>query len=214
MRMHRSNRKLKKMTFFWKYFIRKSIFNLNEIYEYLADLYLRKDFAKKNISLNYKASKRHEVKLVLKTIKTEDKVIFDIGSGKGAVLHLMQNYNFRKIYGVEHDRGLFRTSIQNLSEFRDGRTEIFNINVFDTPDSVFDSVDIFYLFNPFGERQIRDLAKRLIESQCRVMRAIDIIYTNPLHTECFSSIDNIKLIKNHTFFVSNLPTHHYQTPDK
>lgn len=204
---------MKYIRFLWKYFFRKTIFYFNELYEYLSDLLLGTDFTKRNIALNYKASKRHEVKSVLNDLKTDGKIFFDIGSGKGAVLHLMQNYNFAKIYGVEHDFGLFHTSIQNLNEFNDGRTEIFNIDVCDTPNSVLDSVDIFYLFNPFGEVELKSLINRLIESHNRVNRPIDIIYTNPLYTAHFDYIKKINLIKTYKFFVSNSPTNHYQISD-
>jgi len=61
--------------------------------------------------------------------------------------------------------------------------------------------------------ELKSLINRLIESQSRVNRPIDVIYTNPLYTAHFDYIEKINLIKTYQFFVSNSPTNHYQISD-
>lgn len=194
----------------YKYIFRKTIYHLNFLYEKSRDLCLDKDFSREKPAVGYKASRPYEVDFVLKRIITSGKNILDIGSGKGAVLHIAQRFNFLNIYGVEKDPELYAISLENLHGYEFKNTRIFLTDFQKLPEDFFDDIDVFYLFNPFGAELIEILIKMLLKSKLRKPRNIDIIYKNPVHHEKFIQNKKIRLERPYNFITSNSPIHHYK----
>lgn len=196
--------------YIFKFFTRKIIFYIDAYFEKLRDIVLQKDFSGRIPSIRYQPSKTYEVRKILNEINTKDKIFLDVGSGKGLILFLTAKFNFSKIYGVEINADLFRISTKNLSDFKDDRLEVINADIFDLNQNLFDSIDIFYLFNPFSFNDMDKFVATLVESFYRNKRCVDIIYTSSQHDVIFKKYHEIREVKRYSFFVSYSPTQHYQ----
>jgi len=201
--MHKS---IDNIRFLIKIVYRKTIFYSDRLYQKLFDIILKKDFSKKVETCNYKQSKLYEVKGVFKSINTNKKVFLDVGSGKGAVLFLAKKFNFTKIYGVEVDDCLHSIAVSNLKNKKDDRVELINSDIFSINKKILDSVDIFYLFNPFPYNETARLVSLITYSYQRNKREIKIIYTCSKYGFLFTAERVFKESQKINFLVSNSPT--------
>lgn len=193
-----------------KFIRRQIVITIGICYEKGQDYFLGMDFFERIPLVKYQPSKLYEVKKVLKNIPTINRNFLDIGSGKGAVLYLATKFDFFNIYGVEHNEFLYLTSIKNLDSLNDKRIKIIHNNIFNIQNELIDSVDIYYLFNPFDNHlQMKELLELIIKSFYRVKRRIDIIYTCSSYDYIFDEYDIIKEVDIYNFFVSYQPTKHY-----
>ena len=196
--------------YIFKFFTRKIIFYLDAYFEKLKDIILQKDFSGRIPSIRYQPSKTYEVHKIFKEINTKDRIFLDVGSGKGIILLLATEFYFSKIYGIEINENLFRISMNNLENLNDNRVKIINSDVFNLNKNIFDSIDIFYIFNPFNFDDMDKFVAKLVESYHRKKRCIDIIYTCSQYDIIFKKYHEIMEKKHYRFFVSNSPTKHYQ----
>jgi len=195
-----------KVQFIIKLIFRKTVFYVDHLYQKLFDVILQKDFSKKVTSCNYKQSKLYEVKTIFKAINTNNKVFLDVGSGKGAVLFLAQQFNFTKIYGVEIDDFLHSISVSNLKNKKDNRIKLINADIFNIKKEILDSVNVFYLFNPFPYNETARFVSLVTTSYQRNKREIQIIYTCSKFNFLFTQENIFKEMQKVHFFVSNSPT--------
>ncbi|MDQ6963033.1 MAG: class I SAM-dependent methyltransferase [Mariprofundaceae bacterium] len=195
-----------KIKFLIKLIYRKTIFYADHLYQKLFDIILQKDFSEEVTSCNYKQSKLYEVKTIFKTLNTNHKVFLDVGSGKGAVLFLAKKFDFIKIYGVEIDDCLHSISVSNFKDKKDNRIKLINSDIFKINKKTLDSVNIFYLFNPFPYNETARFVSLVTKSYQRNKREIQIIYTCSKYNFLFTQENIFKEMKEIHFFVSNSPT--------
>jgi len=192
--------------FLIKLIYRKIIFYSDFLYQKLFDVFFQKDFSKNIIRCNYKQSKLYEVKTIFKALNTKNKVFLDVGSGKGAVLFLAQKFEFSKIYGVEIDDYLYSISTLNLNNKKDNRVKLINSDIFNINIEILDSINVFYLFNPFPYNETAHFVSLVTSSYKRNKREIQVIYTCSKYDLLFTQENIFKEMKKIHFFVSNSPT--------
>jgi SAM-dependent methyltransferase len=116
-------------------------------------------------------------------------VLVDLGSGKGRVLLVAQEFAFKRIVGVEWSSELHAIAEKNVaiagaSPAPDPRFELLRM---DAAAYAFpaDSLVVF-LFNPFGAVTMARVVVNLERSLAAHPRRIFVIYANPLHADLFA----------------------------
>lgn len=132
-----------------------------------------------------------------------DYTFVDLGCGKGRTLLLASQYPFKRIVGIEVDPAIHAICLANIATyFANSKiprppTDALCMSAgdFDFPEG-----DIFlYLFNPFDDYIMMQVAQRLrkaIESDSRCIR---IVYYHPNNVVPLLSLPNIKLISEEIF---------------
>lgn len=105
--------------------------------------------------------------------------IMDVGCGKGYMLYYFRKSGlFHNVAGLEVSHTLAGIARNNMKRLH------LDCTVYEADASVFnkyDSFDVFYLYNPFGEEVLRRFLEKLNESFIREKRQITVIYYNPVH---------------------------------
>ncbi len=118
---------------------------------------------------------------------TKSRHFLDIGSGKGRALFVAAARGAQKVTGVELSSkllGLARKNIVHFSEIYPGK----NISLKHDDAWYFEiekDVDIIFLFNPFDEILMQQVADNIDQSLEENPRKIQVIYFNPLHKHVF-----------------------------
>jgi len=148
-------------------------------------------------------------KILLKLFKElppdlRQRPFIDYGSGKGRALFCAEYSGFNRLIGVELDEELVQTSLTNLKTYSQKRPEssfeIHHINALDykiPPDAA-----VFYFFNPFSDKIMKEVAKKILESFKSHKRELYIVYLNPKYKEVFYTLG----FKEHRIFKSNFYT--------
>ena len=127
-----------------------------------------------------------------------DYTFIDLGSGKGRVLLIAQEYGFRRVVGVEFRQQLHERALQNARNWRRGNTrsspvEFLNMNA---RDYIFpDENLVVYFFNPFGDEIMRALMDRLDASIARCPRDVFVVMIYPEHASVIETISRLRLYK-------------------
>lgn len=129
-------------------------------------------------------------------IDPREYVFIDIGAGKGRALFLAQDYNFKRVIGVELGKELVEVCKQNIARRNmDGvkrpRVEILWMDALKY--SLPPEPTVLFLYNPFGAPLMNAMANSIEKSLIDLPRKVKIIYVNPLHDEeIIKNISNIK----------------------
>ena len=99
----------------------------------------------------------------------------DFGSGKGRVLLIASQFNFRRVIGVEFDEKLHRTALENIRNFRGRRccTDVTSV-LGRAEEFVMPPGDlVLYFFHPFEaailERTLKNVSRSYRENPRRIL---------------------------------------------
>ncbi len=108
-----------------------------------------------------------------------DKVIVDIGSGKGLVMMVAATCGYKEVHGVEFSKALCDIAEKNFGTFRQrtGSSTIMKIIHSDATDyKIEETEDVFYLFNPFDDVVLEKVMTNIHTSLKEHPRKVWIIY--------------------------------------
>ena len=103
----------------------------------------------------------------------------DIGCGTGFVMQKVDR-EFRKVIGIERDKRIYGICVENVRKFNMDNVSIISSDVENIDDSIIDSIDVFYLYNPFVGETFRRFMKKINESISRRDRFVQVVYANPV----------------------------------
>jgi SAM-dependent methyltransferase len=142
----------------------------------------------------------------------KDRAFVDLGSGKGRVLLLAQDYGFLSIKGIELSQKLCDISRKNIESFNaktDLTSRIALLNI-DATTYKFDKKDsILFMYNPFNGVVFEKVVQNLKHSLEDYPRKMTIIYMNPTETDIlesnlvFSSIENYTWNEDYIIYTIN-----------
>lgn len=151
----------------------------------------------------YQATRARPFRKVIKAIAfPHDSVFVDVGSGKGRVLLLATEFNFKRIVGIEFSRQLCQIAEKNLALYRRGAKVESMVEVIhcDATQYQFEhDENIFFLSNPFDETLTQQVLNNIIASQQRYPRPIWLIYSNPVHLRLIAEKTPFVLINSFHF---------------
>jgi len=107
---------------------------------------------------------------------------------------------------VEIDNYLYSISVSNLKNKKDDRIKLINSDIFNINEKTLDSIDIFYLFNPFPYNETARFVSLVTKSYQRKKREIQIIYTCSKYNFLFTQENIFKEVQKVQLLVSNSPT--------
>ena len=120
---------------------------------------------------------------------TGDESFLDCGCGLGHVLYLASKI-FDKVYGVEIVEEAVKQCLKNLSILLpNNKIKVFHNDIFKLDESIIDSIDVFYVSNPFDKRSDFVRLRNLVEESIgRYDRNVHFIYYYPVfEKEMFES---------------------------
>lgn len=117
-------------------------------------------------------------------------VLVDLGSGKGRVLLVAQEFPFKRIVGVEWSGELHAIAQTNVAiaavsgQAPDARFELLQM---DAAAYAFPTEPlVVFLFNPFGAATMAHVVANLELTLAAYPRRVIVIYANPLHGDFFA----------------------------
>ena len=113
----------------------------------------------------------------------------DCGSGLGLPLYLASSY-FKKVYGVEIIEEIANISIKNLNILKVENFEVVCSDINKIDDNILDTINVFYLFNPFINVIFKNFILKIINSIKRNDRDVIIIYVNATQENLIEKYQN------------------------
>ena len=112
----------------------------------------------------------------------------DLGCGKGRALLLAEEYEFKKIVGVDFAKRLVKIASHNAAIVESQRITVIHGDVrdFDLPPGPL----VVFLYNPFSERITRGVMQRLNSHP----EPFYVAYVNPLYAEAVSSQPGAEIV--------------------
>jgi SAM-dependent methyltransferase len=139
----------------------------------------------RDLGFRYQASEPDAVRQLLDdlSIRFEEFVFVDIGSGKGRVVLLAAQLPFKSVVGVEYCEDLHEVAVANMAAFPvaervAGRVDLVCIDAasFDFPPEPL----ILYFYNPFLKPVMQAVMANVRESLARHPRPVYVIMTGDL----------------------------------
>ncbi len=129
------------------------------------------------------------------SIRCEDFVFVDFGSGKGRAVLLATGYPFRRIVGVEYCDDLIDIARQNLARFPASARKCTQVE-FVCADATehplpLDPLVLFF-YNPFGRPVMAQVVRNVTESFAFRPRRILVIYMTPEYADLWDGVSFLK----------------------
>ncbi len=114
----------------------------------------------------------------------------DIGCGKGRALCVAASQGFNKVSGVDISINLCTTAALNLEKTKKRYPFLeYKLHTMDAANyEIPDDADCIFLFNPFDEIIMKQVAYNIQSSLRLCPRTMVIIYANPLYENLFHAI--------------------------
>ena len=129
----------------------------------------------------------------------KDRVIIDIGCGKGRVLFIAAEFGFKEVRGLEVSPVLCETAENNITIYKEITKTETNFNIINTDagqHEFLDDGDVYFLYNPFNEIILKKVLKSISESLQRKKRNILIIYAYPVKKKFIEEVMPIQSTRN------------------
>ncbi|WP_417370883.1 hypothetical protein [Gelidibacter japonicus] len=130
-------------------------------------------------------------------------VLMDIGSGKGRVLLVASEFNFKEVRGIEFSSNLCKIAIKNIENYKSKvvtETTFDIINIDASQYEFRDDESVIFMFNPFGDYILNKVLKNIEMSLKRNERKLLIIYAYPVNRSLIEKNIPIKKIDNYKFW--------------
>lgn len=143
----------------------------------------------KKHSRRYQPTRIRYIKKLIRELKLpEGSVFVDFGSGKGRVLFVASNYNFKRVVGVEISSKLCEIARNNLVVYerklkRPLKVEIVESNVLRY--DIRDDENIFYFFRPFDGLIMEKIIEKIISSLKESPRKVWVIICSSIFDDLF-----------------------------
>lgn len=115
-------------------------------------------------------------------INPSESNFLDIGCGSGKILAAAISKGFRKVTGIDLDKEGLQNASNACKEIskRFTNTEFEILNTDAARFIIPDSINVIFMFNPFGEKTMMEVIKNIKKSFQLSPRRICIIYQNPV----------------------------------
>lgn len=131
----------------------------------------------------YSKTNEKHLREIFRRLDYEGARLLDVGCGKGVVLKEAVRFPFEKIAGIEVEQELVSIAEKNFKRL--GIADKVRCIHADAADfTEYGSYNIFFLFNPFSEKVLRNVADRILSSRKKDSE-ITVIYHNPRFLHVF-----------------------------
>jgi SAM-dependent methyltransferase len=147
----------------------------------------------KGNAARYSATKSRPLQMLMRKLGLpRDGVFVDLGSGKGRVLLIAAQFDFKRIVGVEFSPELCDIARENVKTFTEKAQTIARIDVVEADVASYcieSEQNVFFMFNPFDKVVTDRLLANLHASVTQFPRKIWLIYNTPVHDEAVSKAE-------------------------
>ena len=105
----------------------------------------------------------------------------DLGSGKAGAMITLARFPFHRVDGVEIAPALVEAARQNLAKLRLVQCQVFLADA--TTFTDFEPYNYIFMYNPFPAVVLKQVLANLEASIERKPRAVNLLYSNPLHED-------------------------------
>ena len=133
--------------------------------------------------------------------------LVDLGSGRGRVLLMASERPFRRVLGVEFAAELHASALDNIRRFPRARMRCTNVNSIcaDAASFAFPLEPlVIYLNNPFSERVMTGVLRKLAYSYEHEPRPIVVVYQQRVVEEPRHSTNNLGLLDQQQFLTGRM----------
>jgi len=147
--------------------------------------------ALKRNSTEYFPTPYYVANKVFKLVKQQlkDSEFIDFGCGAGRILMFVTNFKPKKIIGIEFSKQLCEQAENNLKNYLLTQQELscdWEIIHSDALEySINPSANIFFFYDPFNEKIMKTMVKKINLSVEQNPRPILIVYISPIHRNIF-----------------------------
>jgi predicted RNA methylase len=147
----------------------------------------------------YQSSRPRDFRRLVRTLPLalpQDSYTFvDLGCGKGRVLILAAEYGFQRVLGIELDSRLVevaRANVRSVQARQQNRMDKVEVLTGDAATFTLPlGPTIIYMYNPFGEQTVREVASNVQRSLELNPRPLLVVYYNPVHQHLFKEVPTL-----------------------
>jgi len=151
---------------------------VTRVQKYALDIHSRN----RNLGYGYQGTRAVALFRFFRTMNLGgDRVLLDLGSGKGKVLLVAAQCGFREVHGVEWSGLMCDVANRNIAAFRrkTGSSTVFKVFHSDVVDyPIKDSEDVFYLYQPFEDAILAQVIRNIESSVQSCARKVWIVYND------------------------------------
>ena len=155
----------------------------NHFFDFFYNVETRFREGKSNKLNNHYAPTYHSViKEAFNFIKKKNELILiDIGCGKGKVLLVASDFEFKKIIGIDLSKKLLNICKKNINNYKNlnEKKKLIKLKQINALKYKITNENVFYFFDPFAEKILNKFLKKIIQSFKKNKRIIYIIFANP-----------------------------------
>ena len=113
--------------------------------------------------------------------KKNELILIDVGCGKGKVLLVASDFEFKKIIGIDLSKKLINICRKNINNYKNlkEKKKLIKLEQINALKYKITNENIFYFFDPFPEKILNKFLKKILLSFKKNKRIIYIIFANP-----------------------------------
>jgi SAM-dependent methyltransferase len=107
--------------------------------------------------------------------------MIDIGCGEGRVMNFGMLLGFKRVFGIDLDEPALEKAAENCKKMQQqGFNTAFHVESADAAlYNIPENINLFYLFNPFGEKTMEKFAGNLVNYSKKYRSELHVIYCVP-----------------------------------
>lgn len=144
-------------------------------------------------SVRYEPTKYSDIQRIIDYLKlNENDVFVDYGCGKGRVIASIAALKIKKVIGIELDDEMIKIARKNICNLKIKNT---GVEVINKDANNFNPIEgtIFFLFNPFGQRTLQMVLKKIEGSLDKNPRSIKVVYHNSTGVNILEDLNWLEL---------------------
>jgi SAM-dependent methyltransferase len=132
------------------------------------------------------------------TIRHEEFIFVDFGSGKGRAMLLAAEFPFRRIIGIELSPTLCEIAATNLRTYRNPAQRCTKLDIVCQNASAWaipPEAAVLYFYNPFGKDVMLSILENLRRSLAGHPRRVFVVLYNPVLEHIVEQVDFLRMYK-------------------
>lgn len=108
-------------------------------------------------------------------------VLIDVGCGKGKVLLVASDFEFKRIVGIDLNKKLLSTCRKNINNYKNlkEKKNLIKLEQINALKYNITNENVFYFFDPFSQKILDKFLKKILQSFKKNKRIIYLIFANP-----------------------------------
>ena len=136
-------------------------------------------------SFGFQTNAHYTIRTAIRMVEpSSDDTIVVMGCGKGRALCHFARLRVKKVIGIEISPELSSIAERNMKRLR-GKKTFTSIRNTDAALADLSEGSIFYMFNPFGDKTLQSVLKKIELSHKKSRKKLTIIYVNPKFSGVF-----------------------------